>query len=434
MEGSPIKSLLSNSSENKSSTSVSTYILKEHPDGTVVQTDKLVTINIAPLNAVMEVQTDAVKPVPMERIPMEWDWRKVVHDISPVFHQYNCGCCWVNAVVQTMNDNFLCTGQTTYPTTNDDTNDSLMMNPNMNVTTVLASKNYVKQNHKCGGGNPYHLLDSIQKHGIKTTSTMNYDWCTKKNKYCTTKCDSDNHDTQYCGEDQSRTLNKIVTSLPNKTCSNRQPEYLYVSHIETPSVHVSNVTPETIVQFQTYVQDHILKYGPVVCSIPIPKNLMTGNFIVPGKNTKNLYFDLYNYETNTFDENIIVENCSRQQHVMSIVGWGMDEHVDTCMFSNDTSGSHVPVPYWIVRNSWGTEWGIEGYLRLPFYPYNKYCQIEVVEDSQKGSNVILFRPSLSKCRVEDYQDVFFQSPFVISTTQMIIIFVLVFLILCKIFL
>ena len=44
---------------------------------------------------------------------------------------------------------------------------------------------------------------------------MNYDWCTKKNKYRPPN-DSDNHDTQYCGEDQSRTLNKIVTSLQTK--------------------------------------------------------------------------------------------------------------------------------------------------------------------------------------------------------------------------
>ena len=64
---------------------------------------------------------------------------KVVHDISPVFHQYNCGCCCKHGVVQTMNDNFVA-GQTTYPTTNDDTNDGLAMNPNMNVTTVLGTK------------------------------------------------------------------------------------------------------------------------------------------------------------------------------------------------------------------------------------------------------------------------------------------------------
>ena len=44
-------------------------------------------------------------------------------------------------------------------------------------------------------------------------------------------------------------------------------------------------------------------------------------------------------------------DCSNQiDHAVQAVGWGSDE-----------SGT-----YWIVRNSWGTSWGEDGYIRLPF--------------------------------------------------------------------
>jgi len=38
-------------------------------------------------------------------------------------------------------------------------------------------------------------------------------------------------------------------------------------------------------------------------------------------------------------------------HVVSIVGWGIDQ--------NNASNS-----YWVVRNSWGTPWGEEGFFRI----------------------------------------------------------------------
>lgn len=52
----------------------------------------------------------------------------------------------------------------------------------------------------------------------------------------------------------------------------------------------------------------------------------------------------------TYTGGIITSNCARNlDHCVQIVGWA-------------TSTSNVD--YWIVRNSWGTDWGIQGYIYI----------------------------------------------------------------------
>lgn len=58
----------------------------------------------------------------------------------------------------------------------------------------------------------------------------------------------------------------------------------------------------------------------------------------------------YNYKSGIFTDDYNECGGLNLNHFNNIVGWGVDED--------------SKLEYWIMRNSWGTEWGEQGYMRL----------------------------------------------------------------------
>ena len=137
--------------------------------------------------------------------------------------------------------------------------------------------------------------------------------------------------------------------------------------------------------------------------------------------------------------NKINQNDADGLHTISIIGWGVDEEVDG-KFIGKEKGTKHKVGYWIVRNSWGNKWGIDGYLHLAMYPFNKNCQLEVSIPILRNDNTnsyqggfLLFTPTLTPTypkSIENFQENEISN---IPYYQGIIIIILVIIILCKIF-
>lgn len=74
------------------------------------------------------------------------------------------------------------------------------------------------------------------------------------------------------------------------------------------------------------MMNEIMQRGPISCSIAVPASLEDYTY--------GIYYDQ--------------TGATREDHVISVVGWGEE---------NGTK-------YWRIRNSWGSHWGEDGFFRL----------------------------------------------------------------------
>jgi hypothetical protein len=321
------------------------------------------SINFSSLSPFVLSMHPNLQSISSSIIRENFSWHKITSDDSPAQvriknnilpppNQYSCGSCWAVSTASSISDCFVVSGKT-------------KTNPLLSASYILTCKDYWQG--RCGGGNQSILADVIASKGIPTQHCIDYSWCAE-NKYCTDPI-----------------TNPGVSAgnlIPSCGCYDKDVDHsMYFiesspKNIVKPSGSDRN-TGITKENFAMIVKKHIYANGPVLASYLVYNNFHTGEF-TKCKDTGGVYLEnaTYKDENATFysadDDNYPLKpDQYAGAHAVTIMGWGV---IKNAKLSNTSKGD---LPYWWVRNSWGSSWGEGGYFKMAMDPFNKTAQFDV---------------------------------------------------------
>jgi hypothetical protein len=149
------------------------------------------------------------------------------------------------------------------------------------------------------------------------------------------------------------------------------------------------------------IKAEIYQNGPVTASFLVPYDFMYGsqnNY--KWKSTNGIFISgSYDQDLNMlFPEakiknwsDIIIENGGMAGHAVEIVGWGVGD-----------AGRYGQVPYWIIKNSWGTSFMDNGYflcaINMSGTGYNSHLGLDIPTSVQnqvyQNGGCVKFDPDL----------------------------------------
>jgi len=134
--------------------------------------------------------------------------------------------------------------------------------------------------------------------------------------------------------------------IPHETCNNYRAEdqdctamtQCYTCDPSGSCAAISNYTSFTVGDYGSLsgvdkMKAEIYARGPISCGIDATDALEAFS----GKNANNGVYQEYN-------------PFPMVNHIISVVGFGVDSTTNT--------------PYWVMRNSWGQPWGVEGFIKI----------------------------------------------------------------------
>lgn len=323
--------------------------------------------------------------------------------------QGKCGNCYAHALSAVLSDLFLIKY-------------GLAHNPDLSSTYMNI--HYAKKLQGCAGGNPVEALQIVKDEGLVSNKCVDNSVCMKNNI-----CNGVSHDNASTGE-----LNKLYQSVGDGCYVNRsdfRDEHdLYFPKIDSKNEPYFKVYPnyddafskeilddsKTAEEFvkmtgsriqeypktwnllrndQEEVMKQIYRNGPAVGMILVLNSLMQPFFKLDAFEDvfDGLFFDsvVWRPDGKYEFQNPQLVNANLPQpegykldfdggHAISIVGYGVCEKEIPVMDFNTNKVMKIKnIPFWWVRNSWGSSWNpkYKGFFKLPMYPFNKVIQVDV---------------------------------------------------------
>lgn len=330
------------------------------------------------------------------------------------FQQYACGCCWAYAIATAVSDVFV-------------VQNKFLTNPNLSWTYILSC--YPNEFNPgddpafaasalCGGGDVPSTLLWLQDKGLPSSMCVDYAWCLND-----PNCTGSGTDTK-----------DMNVNIPSCGCYNSGNFFKYkikdVKRIALDDTNDQN--PEQITLVHSQIRQHLFVNGTMVGCFHVLENIVamnnttlkTGDFKSP-KNPEGVYLEcvgvdeevkaevpsdgneldacIYKYEE---DGSAKAPDTPGEPlgllgaHAVCIVGWGMApvsrslirpdiERLYPTLKTSEKDPTMVMVPYWWVRNSWGTTFAENGFFKFAAYPFNRVsCLERSIKITSDGRSVI----------------------------------------------
>lgn len=299
-------------------------------------------------------------------LPASFDWR-ANRDLHPVINQYNCGCCWAVATATCISDKFVVAGLVPF-------------NPMVSYTALLACwSNFI--NTRCNGSNPALAVQYVSDFGVISESVpgADYSWCLDLAKGCTKK----NQGQPRClcatasGADELIRLGDAIPSCSGFRDPRNTRFFVSKPYWYKVTREILETEPARLQAGRTFIKKHIMRYGPVVGGYDVYRNNQhtRGAFSCGGLNPANIYLENVDYIQKKYVPLDLTTKVG--SHAVVIVGWGEARVADALLRPGGSATAKTTVPYWIVRNSWGTAYGEKGYFKMAMYPFNRYSQFDL---------------------------------------------------------
>lgn len=239
-------------------------------------------------------------------LPDDWDWRNIngtnylTESRNQHIPQY-CGACWAFGTLSSLNDRLKIASKATFP--------EVILAPQVLINCQGGGD--------CDGGNVGGVFDFMQENGLPSETCQNYEAVN--------------------GLNPCKTLGVCETCSPSSGCSQIKNEALWT--LDSYGYVLGGADTDAVgktVGSTEKLKAEIMANGPLACGIHATDELEAFGTTKP----------ISDYPGGIFSQRTLLP---MPNHILSITGWGTD-------------ADHGP--YWIIRNSWGTYWGENGFAKI----------------------------------------------------------------------